>query len=364
MALPAGVDRDLNDGRAVEDPPFVVGIIRLDTERPLLADHRGPAMESEGERDAEIRRGVGERAMQHLAIDNGGISPFAGQRHRARQALAAAVFRDQLLDIDMPVLVGTGHDPEAVPGRARVKLDLKIETVNSLVPIRRVPMGDAVLVPGNRAAETRLLDEDRVIIGNEVLAVDRLGDRQKGGMAVEAQARFHRLAHTAHQEECVFRRIRVGGGLRHLARVPPREHIGAPPRVGQRFHKDVGFTGEVQAQRRSALGVHFRVRSDGGALDHVGGVGTKLRELRRSDHPFKDVIAVFPVGGQDVRMELAVGIETDRPAIADLASDAFALAHIFGHAGGMFRPCRRGVFDDFVHCSSPGRPGTGFIWHS
>jgi hypothetical protein len=47
-------------------------------------------------------------------------------------------------------------------------------------------MGDAVLVPGDRAAETGLLDEYGVVEGHKVRAVDRFRNRQKLRVAVEA----------------------------------------------------------------------------------------------------------------------------------------------------------------------------------
>jgi hypothetical protein len=54
-------------------------------------------------------------------------------------------------------------------------------------------VGDAVLVPGNRCAESRLLDEKRFVERHEVVAVDRRGDRQQLWMAVDPQSGFGEL---------------------------------------------------------------------------------------------------------------------------------------------------------------------------
>ena len=71
-------------------------------------------------------------------------------------------------------------------------------------------MGDAVLVPRHRTAETRLLDEDRIVEGHEVVAVDGRGDRKEVRVAVEPQPGGHRLAHGAHEEDHVRGRVLFG----------------------------------------------------------------------------------------------------------------------------------------------------------
>ena len=66
--------------------------------------------------------------------------------------------------------------------------------MDAFVPGRRVPLGGAVLVPGHGAADAGLLDEDGVVEGGS-LAVDVLGNGQQLRVAVEPEARGHRLAH-------------------------------------------------------------------------------------------------------------------------------------------------------------------------
>ena len=128
-----------------------------------------------------------------------------------------------------PMLVGAGHDPEAVGGGGGVQLDLEVEAVDAGVPVGRVPVGDAVLVPGDRAADAGLLDEDRVVVGDEVGTVDGGGDAQQRRVAVEAQAGGHGLAHAEHQVDDVVGGAGVGHGSAILlgwrpsrASVPPR----------------------------------------------------------------------------------------------------------------------------------------------
>ena len=50
-------------------------------------------------------------------------------------------------------------------------------------------------MPGHGAAEAGLLDEDSVIEGSEVRAIDVLGNGQQLRVAVEPEARWHCLAH-------------------------------------------------------------------------------------------------------------------------------------------------------------------------
>ena len=56
-----------------------------------------------------------------------------------------------------------------------------------------VPVGRAVLVPGHRRAEARLLDEGHLVVGHEIIAEDRRRHRQQPGMAVEPQRRIHQV---------------------------------------------------------------------------------------------------------------------------------------------------------------------------
>ena len=47
------------------------------------------------------------------------------------------------------------------------------------IPVRRLPMRRAVLMPGDRRPQSRLFDKGRLVVGHEVGTVHRFGDRQR-----------------------------------------------------------------------------------------------------------------------------------------------------------------------------------------
>ena len=57
-----------------------------------------------------------------------------------------------------------------------------------------IPVGHAVLMPGDRAAEAGLFDKIRVVERDEVVAVDRGGDAEQMRVTVEPQGGGDRLA--------------------------------------------------------------------------------------------------------------------------------------------------------------------------
>ena len=77
----------------------------------------------------------------------------------------------------LPNRVRAGHHPQPVGRRAAVQLAHEVEAVGDRVEVGAVPVGPAVLVPGDRPAEAGLLDPHRLVERHEVVAVDRGGDR-------------------------------------------------------------------------------------------------------------------------------------------------------------------------------------------
>ena len=91
------------------------------------------------------------------------------------------------LDVDLAQLVGARHHPDPVGCRRTVELSHEVEAVAALVPGRAVPMGSAVLVPGNRRPQARLLEEQGLRERHEIVAVDGGGNRQQLRVAIGAQ---------------------------------------------------------------------------------------------------------------------------------------------------------------------------------
>ena len=274
--------------------------------------------------------------MHHLPVDHGHVAGGAHQRDGAGQLLTAAVLPHHGLDVRLAELVGAGDDPETVADGGGIELDLKVEAVNALIPVRVVPMRDPVLMPGDGAAEAGLLHEDRIVERHEIGAIDRLCRRQQLRMPIQAQPGRHGLAHRVHQEHHMLGRVGVRLRLGHLRRMPPSEDRRATPGVGQRPGETVRHAGVVQAQRRTSLRVDGRVRPDRRAGEHGLCVGAQGGDLGLIDDAGEDVVAVAPIGGLDVGMQRAVIRQPEGAAIADFLGQALPRFTIGRHARIVF----------------------------
>ena len=175
-------------------------------------------------------------------------------------------------------------------------------------------MRRTVLVPRDRRAEARLLQEDRVVVGHEIGPGEGLGDAEHAGVGGEAKGRVHRLVETQQQEDRLLRRAARGGGLLHPHRVAPVEQRGAAPGIRERLGPEaVGLL----LSERPTLAV------DGGALggrrsrEHLGQVPAELRELVLVDGALEDVEADPFVDFDDLGSQTSVGVETQRAPVAE-----------------------------------------------
>ena len=90
-------------------------------------------------------------------------------------------------------------------------------------------MRDPILVPGHRTALPRLLDKDRVVVGDKIIAIDGSGDGQELGMTVEAQATRHGLAHARHEKHDLGGSLIDEGRLGHFDGMAAAEGGGPAP---------------------------------------------------------------------------------------------------------------------------------------
>ena len=141
-------------------------------------------------------------------------SPGAQTSGTASGSRSVPAASTQRLDVDLAQLVRARHDPQAVGRGAAVELGHEVEAVRALVPVRAVPVRPAVLVPGDRSAQARLLDPQRLVEGREVGAVDRRRDGQQARMAIDAQRGLGELQRAQDQIDDLFRRVRRRPGAR------------------------------------------------------------------------------------------------------------------------------------------------------
>jgi hypothetical protein len=69
------------------------------------------------------------------------------------------------------------------------------------------------------------------------------------------------------------------------------------------------------------LRIDLGARPDRGAREHVGGVAAQLLDFLRGDDAFEDIEPVLPVRGQDVRVQVAVRIESHGAAVSDFPGE-------------------------------------------
>ena len=73
----------------------------------------------------------------------------------------------------LPSLWLPGSTQTQLPAVLAIELRHEVEAVGAHVPVRRRPVGRAVLVPGDRRAEARFLHEGHLVVGHEIVAQDR-----------------------------------------------------------------------------------------------------------------------------------------------------------------------------------------------
>ena len=204
-------------------------------------------------------------------------------------------------------------------------------------------MGDPVLVPGDGGAPPRLLDEEGVGEGHEVLAVDRRRNREELGVAVEPDARFRELEGPEDEVDHLLRGVRGGNRFHHLDRVPAVREVGSAKGIGEGLRPEEGRGLAAVGEGGPALRVHRGALLGRKPVDDVEEVRFDVGKLLLANHPFEDVEAAPPVGVEDVRGERPVGKETDGAAVPELEGAALAVLQVRleGHfLGAVVDPCR------------------------
>ena len=193
------------------------------------------------------------------------------------------------------------------------------------------PMRGAVLVPGKTRPLARLLDDHRLGEGDEVAAIDRLGDLQQLRMAGQAQGRVGVLQRSENDERHLFGQVGCRHRLEHLYHVAAIGEIRAAERIAERLGPHRHGKIRPGAQRRSALAVEWRIGRTRQPFDHLMEFGAQLRELRRAQHVLEDIETDAVIGRENIGMQPAFVRETDRTAIAERHRPRFTLAEIGLH---------------------------------
>ena len=168
--------------------------------------------------------------MQYLAIGDPDVTGRANHRHRLRQTLTAR-FGNHCFDIDPAVLVGARHHPEAIGRGTAIELCHDIEAVYPLIPVRVVPMGGAVLMPGDGGAASRFLDEKCFVERHEIVTVDRRRHLEQIWLAIGSKAGLGKLQRAKNEINHLAWRIGRRGRLGHFYRVSAIGQIGTAERV-------------------------------------------------------------------------------------------------------------------------------------
>ena len=286
-------------------------------------------MKTEVDGDADVRTGVGERAVHRLAIANAYIARRTEQRNGLRQPVRA-----RRLAHGLDVRLGqmrAGHDPEAVGRIAAVQLRHEVEPVRTPVEDRRIPVRGAVLMPRHGTTESRLLDEEHFVERREVIAVDRGRDAQQIRMPVYAEARVGILQGARDHLQHVVRRIIGRGRFDHLRGMPALVALRSADRIGQRPDERKTEHLAVRIQRRAPVAVksHFRFR--GRPIQDAVEIPLKVREFFSSENVFEYIEAAAPIRFQDVFAERSVGVETNGAAIAERPGAVFSRRSIGLH---------------------------------
>ena len=89
--------------------------------------------------------------------------------------------------IDAAQLVRARHHPQTIGRCTCIELDLEIEAMNTRIPVGRIPVSDAILVPGDTAAQSCLLHENRIVERYKIITINTCCDCEQVWVAVEQQ---------------------------------------------------------------------------------------------------------------------------------------------------------------------------------
>ena len=143
-------------------------------------------MKSEVDRDPWVGTLVRERAVHDLPVGHGNVARATHDRYRVGQSIGARL-GGQRHDVGLAD-VGPGNHPDAIGGGAAIQLRHEVEAVAGLVEVRTIPVRGAILMPRHRGAQPGILDEDGLVEGCEVVAVDLGRHRQQLRVPIHAQA--------------------------------------------------------------------------------------------------------------------------------------------------------------------------------
>ena len=192
-------------------------------------------------------------------------------------------------------------------------------------------MRPAVLVPRHRPPEARRFDPHGFVERDEVVAVDRGGNREQVGMAVGAQAGVRVLQRAEHDLHDPLRRAIGSDRLEHLHLVAAVGVGRAAERVRQRPHPVDVPRGAVAAERGAAVAIDPGALRHGETIDHGGDVAFDVVQLVGPEHAREHVESVLLVGVDDRRVDPAVGGVPDRPPVAERHRTLGALGPVAGH---------------------------------
>ena len=165
-------------------------------------------------------------------------------------------------------------------------------------------------------------------------------------MAVEPERGVHQVEVAVEQFDGPGGRVGGQRRLAHRHRMAAVVLGGAAERVAQGLGPAIGRLQHALAEGRSAVTVERRAWLHRRALEDGIDVGPQLGQFLRSRHALEDIEAVRPVGVEDVLSEPSVGIEPDRPAIAQRPRALFAGAAVCGHGAGVIFGSERGSHRD------------------
>ena len=163
-------------------------------------------------------------------------------------------------------------------------------------------------------------------------------------MAVDPQAGSEELAHPGDGLDDVFGGIRGRHGFGHLALMPAVRRACAADGIRERPHEGIRVAFHVDPHRGPAGGIDGLSWPNGRMRQEVVDVAAQFLHFVVPKHVGEDVETVPPIRLDDLRVNLAVWVETDRPAIPEASRPRHPLTGIALHA------CRVvGGFEALVH---------------
>ena len=200
------------------------------------------------------------------------------------------------------------------------------------IPIGPIPLRGAILMPGHRCPQPRLLDNNRLRERRKIRSIDLLCNRQQLGMSVKPQTRIHNLQRRSNIGNHIIRRISRRLWLYHPGRMPPIIARRTPHGIAQWSDKAKRLPHQIRPKCSAALCINHRVFGMRRSLKRMRQIRLQIFEFLIAQRTLKHIKTHAAIRLYNTLIQRTVRIKFDSTAIPQRERHLLALADISIHS--------------------------------